>query len=223
MSSPRNPKPVSPLVVDETSQRLAWHMIKRVLVREAMIRTARTSEAYSKVTGRELVACFVNQSKELPDIGRRVDKILRQTGVVYIYFDDGSFVSASVQDPQPATNEEAAVVERIYGTPTKPKSCGCKTAVCKHAMTTVDMVAAVSKGSLLRAMDKDRRDAKNPSMWRFLLENDRPFDLWLLHDVPLGLATVLADFGSRSTRFSDGGQAWGLARRYAEGRPFRRV
>jgi hypothetical protein len=189
---------------------LLWRVAKRLLVREAMVRGSS-----------ERIACLVNDSANLPDIGRRVERIVRRTGTVDIYFDDGSFVTSSVGDPQPTTSEEAAVIERVYGTPTKAKSCGCKHAHCKHAQQTVDMVAAVTDGEMLRAMDVGRRGSESPQMWQYLVEG--PFDLYHLQEVPLGLATLFADLGTRGTRLRDGHQAWVLARKHAEPRPFRRV
>jgi len=162
---------------------------------------------------RNVMACLVNDAQSLPQIGRRVDRIVRQVGKVDIYFDDGSFVSATVSDPQPSTNDEAEVIERVYGVPTKAKSCGCKTAA-----TTVDMVAAVRRGELLGAMDARKRGASDVRFWGFQV--DGPFELYRLEDVPMEMARPLNDF-PRSSRFRNGKQAWQMAKKHA-GRPFKR-
>lgn len=171
---------------------------------------------------RKIMACFLNDAQNLPQIGRRVDRIVRQVGAVDIYFDDGSFVSATVTDPQPSTSDEAAVIERVYGAPTKAKSCGCKKASCEHrrqAAPTVDMVAAVRRGELLGAMDARKRGASDVRFWGFQV--DSPFELYKLEDVPMALARPLNDF-PRSSRFRDGKQAWRIAQKHAQGRPFKR-
>lgn len=171
---------------------------------------------------RKVMACLVNEAQNLPQIGRRVDRIVRQTGVVDIYFDDGSFVSATVKDPQPSTSDEAAVIERVYGVPTKAKSCGCKTAACEHrreATSAVDMVAAVRRGELLGAMDARKRGASDTRFWGFQVEG--PFGLYRLEGVPMELARSLNDF-PRSSRLRDGKHAWRAAQKYAEGRPFKK-
>jgi hypothetical protein len=202
----------------ETKQLALWRVAKKLLVREA----ARGGVPQTTVppedlaVHRVLVACLVNETANLPDIGRRVQSIVRRPGEVDIYFDDDSFVSVSVPDLQPWSNEEAAWAERVLGIPATPHSCGCK-----HAAQTIDMVAAVGNGELLRAMDVGRRDSENPRMWRYLVEG--PFDLFHLQGVPMGLATALADFGTRGTRLQNGHQAWLLARHHAEPHPFRRV
>lgn len=163
---------------------------------------------------RNVVACLVNDAKSLPQIGRRVDRIVRQVGKVDIYFDDGSFVSATVRDPQPSTSDEAAVIERVYGVPTKAKSCGCKT-----ASPSVDMVAAVRRGELLGAMDARKHGASDVRFWGFQV--DGSFELYRLEDVPMSVARPLNDF-PRSSRFRNGRQAWLEAKKYVKGAPFKR-
>lgn len=224
MSASRDPQPVGELA----RKLLLWRMAKRTLLRQAsrdlVLRDASSRPGLGSAAlaeQRVVVACLLNDAQNLPDIGRRVDRIVRRTGTVDIYFDDGSFVSASVTDPQPATSEEAAVIERVYGTPAKPKSCGCKHASCKHAQQTVDMVAAVRGNEMLRAMDVNKRGAHDPRLWRHLVEG--PFDLYVLHDVPMGAARTFADLGARGTHPRSGRQVWQMARRHAEPRPFRRV
>lgn len=163
---------------------------------------------------RRVLACIINSPENVPDIGRRVETVVRRPGQVNIRFDDGSEIGASVDDPGPATNEEAAAVECIYGD--RPRSTGHTAAA-----ETVDMVAAVRDGEMLGAMDVGRRGSQDPRFWK--LHVDAPFDLYMLHDVPLALAVPLADFGTRATRLHDPGQAWVVARRFAEPRPARRV
>jgi len=177
-----------------------------------------------KAAVRKMVACLMNEAGNLPEIGRRVDRVVRRIGTVDIYFDDGSFVSASVIDPQPSTHEEAAVIERVYGTPSKPKSCGCKQASCAHtkqAVPVIDMVAAVFRDELLGAMDIRKRGAKEGRFWSYKIEG--PFELYRLEDVPLPLARELTDFPKRSPRLPNSRQAWRRVREFASGRPFKRV
>lgn len=171
---------------------------------------------------RKVLACLVNDAQNLPQIGRRVDRIVRQTGTADIYFDDGSFVSATVSDPQPRTSDEAAVIESVYGVPTKAKSCGCKKASCVHvANPVINMVGAVRRNELLGAMDVRKRGAKDGRFWSYKI--DGPFELYLLEDVPLDLARALTDFPTRTTRLRNGRHAWTVAQQHAVGRPFKRV
>jgi hypothetical protein len=181
----------------------AWDPIKRAAVRKA---------------------CLVNDAQNLPQIGRRVDSVVRQVGKVDIYFDDGSFVSATVRDPQPSTHEEAAVIERVYGVPTAPRSCGCKKAsdeLVKAASPVVDMVAAVRRNELLGAMDVRKSRARDPYMWSIRVGG--PLELYVLNDVPMALARTLTDFPGRSSKLRNGRQAWALARQHADPRPFKRL
>lgn len=181
-------------------------------------------QSAKKAAVRQKMACLLNDAQNLPQIGRRVERIVRQVGTVDIYFDDGSFVSASVTDPQPSTSDEAAVIERIYGSPAKPKSCGCKHASCEHtktAMPVIDMVAAVWRNELQGAMDIRKRGAKDPRFWSYKV--DGPFELYVLKDVPLDLARELTDFPKRTVRLPNHRQAWNRAREFAQGRPFKRV
>ena len=89
------------------------------------------------------------------------------------------------------------------------------------APVPMDMVAAVRDGEMLGAMDANRRGARDIRFWG--IKTGTPFELYLMHDVPVRDALPLNDFGSRATRFRDGKQAWATARRYAETRPFKRV
>lgn len=89
------------------------------------------------------------------------------------------------------------------------------------AAASVDMVAAVRGGELLGAMDANRRGAGDVRFWG--VKTGTPFDLYRLRDVPVRDAVPLNDFGSRTTRLSGARQAWALARKYAEPRPFKRV
>jgi len=176
-----------------------------------------------KAAVRKMVACLMNDAASLPGIGRRVDRIVRRVGTVDIYFDDGSFVSASVEDPQPRTNEEAAVIESVYGQPAPAKSCGCKKANCIHtaAPPTVDMIAAVrANRELLGARDERKVGVKTPRWWTY--QTDPPFDLWLLRDVPMSLARELTDFPLRAPRLRNPRQGWTIAREFADGSPFQR-
>lgn len=87
--------------------------------------------------------------------------------------------------------------------------------------SSLDMVAAVHDGELLAAMDSNRRGASDVRFWAIKL--GPPFELYRLSNVPMRDALPLNDFGKRVTRFRDGRQAWALARRYADPRPFKRV
>lgn len=174
-----------------------------------------------KAAVRKMVACLMNDAGSLPEIGRRVDRIVRRVGTVDIYFDDGSFVSASVEDPQPRTSEEAAVIESVYGQPAPAKSCGCKHASCKHAAPSVDMVAAVrANRELLGARDARKVGVTTPRWWSY--QTDPPFDLWLLRDVPMSLARELTDFPLRAPRLRNPRQGWAMAQEFAEKGPFQR-
>jgi len=175
-----------------------------------------------KAAVRQVVACLLNDAANLPQIGRRVDRIVRQVGTVDIYFDDGSFVSATVTDPRPSTNEEAAVIESVYGQSAPVKSCGCKKA-CTHkqAGPVIDMVAAVHKNQLLGAMDVRKHGARDPRFWGYKV--DGPFELHKLTDVPMDLARALTDFPTRKGRLRDPRHAWRTVLELAAGRPFKRV
>lgn len=167
---------------------------------------------------RKVLACLINDAANLPEIGRHVERIVRRVGTVDIYFDDGSFVSATVEDPQPRTNEEAEVIESVYGAP--QSGCGCKHANCKHAQQEIEMVAAVYFRELLGARDARKTGAKTPRFWSYLVEG--PFELYMLRDVPINLARDLNDFPSRRTRLHNPRQAWQIAQKYADSRPFGR-
>jgi hypothetical protein len=158
-----------------------------------------------KAAVRRVVACLVNDPESLPQIGRRVERIVRQVGSADIYFDDGSFVSATVSDPQPATHEQQAVVDEIYRT----------------AQPNVDMVAAVDRRDLLGARDARKHGAKSPRFWAQLVEG--PFELFMLRDVPMNLARPLNDFPTRVSRLRNPRQAWDVARKHAEPRSFARL
>jgi len=175
-----------------------------------------------KTAVRKVVACLMNDAANLPQIGRRVDRIVRQVGTADIYFDDGSFVSATVSDPQPRTSEEAAIIESVYGHPAPAKSCGCKQA-CTHkqAVPVIDMVAAVYKNQLLGAMDVRKHGARDPRFWGYKV--DGPFELHKLTDVPMDLARALTDFPTRKGRLRDPRHAWRTVLELAAGRPFKRV
>jgi len=166
-----------------------------------------------KAAVRRVLASIVNRPENLPQVGRRVETVVRRPGSVDIRFDDGSSVGASVDDPEPAPREEATVIDRIYGT--SPKRAATTD------VDTVDMVAAVRDGELLGAMDVGRRGSLDPRFWK--LHVDAPFDLHVLRDVPMSLAVPLADFGTRATRLHDPEQAWVVARRFADPRPVRRL
>lgn len=202
-------------------QSLLWQTAKELLVREAAQAAGFPPRDLRKgAVHRVVVGCMINDPENLPEIGRRVDRIVRTPGSATVYFDDGSWILASVEDPQPATAEEQQVVDQVYGKPAQ-SGCDCKHAHCKHAQQIVDMVAAIRDGALLRAMDVTKRGATEPRMWRYLV--DGPFDLYLLKDVPLNQAMAFADFGVRGSRFRDGKQAWTAAKRHAESRPIQRV
>jgi len=175
-----------------------------------------------KAAVRNVVACLMNDAGSLPQIGRRVERIVRQVGTADIYFDDGSFVSATVSDPQPRTNEEAAVIESVYGQPAPAKSCGCKKA-CTHkqAGPVIDMVAAVHKNELLGAMDVRKYGARDPRFWGYKVSG--PFELHKLIDVPVDMARALTDFPTRMGRLRNPRHAWSMAQSHARGGPFKRV
>lgn len=166
-----------------------------------------------KAAVRRVMACLMNDAASLPGVGRSVDRIVRRVGTVDIYFDDGSFVSAQVEDPQPQTG---GVV------PKKPGGCGCRQASCEHvAAPEVDLVAAVRGGELLGAVDARKRGADDLRYWRLKVEP--PFDLHHLSGVPMAVAVPLTDIGTRSARIRDGRQGWRMARKFAPGRPFKRL
>jgi len=169
-----------------------------------------------KAAVRHAVACLVNDAGSLPGIGRRVERVVRQVGTVDIYFDDGSFVSATVDDPQPSTNEEQAVVDQVYGDLPRGPAMGHT-----GAGPEVDMVAAVRGAEMLAAADARKRGALDPRYWR--LRTEGPFDLYRLRGVPMREAVLFSDVGTRTSRLRSARQAWTMARRHADPRPFQRV
>jgi hypothetical protein len=162
-----------------------------------------------KAAVRKAIACLMNDATSLPQIGRRVERIVRQVGTADIYFDDGSFVSAQVEDPQQQSSSPGG-------------GCGCKHASCIHtAAPTVDMVAAVrANRELLGARDARKVGVRTPRWWTY--QTDPPFDLWILRDVPMGLARELADFPLRAPRLRNPRQGWSMAQEFAENGPFQR-
>jgi len=168
-----------------------------------------------KAAVRKAIACLVNDAESLPQIGRRVERIVRQVGKADIYFDDGSFVSADVDDPQPATNVEQAVIDQVYGGAPRGPSMG-HTA----ASNEVDMVAVVRGPELVGASDARKSGAKDPRFWR--LKVDGPFDLYQLRGVPMGEAILLSDIGTRASRIRNPREGWTRARKFADPRPFKR-
>lgn len=151
------------------------------------------------------ISCVLNESENLPTIGNTVERIVRQLGLVDIYFEDGSFVSAKVLEKAPGIN-------------TKPTTgCGCQ----KEASASISMVAAVHKGELLGAMDERKNKAKDPKFWSFKI--DGPFELYLLKKVPMEIAEHLTDFPSRASRFKNPKHAWTEARKFSIGNPFKKI
>lgn len=161
-----------------------------------------------KTAVRTVIACLVNDAANLPQIGRRVERIVRRVGTADIYFDDGSFVSATVSDPP------------LDG---QPKSCGCKKACfhAKKAVPVIDMVAAVYKNELLGTMDIRKHGARDSRFWGYKV--DGPFELFRLTDVPLGLARALTDFPTRMGPLRSPRHAWSIAQDHVDGRAFKRL
>ena len=177
------------------------------------------NENINKQAVRQALACLMNDADNLPGIGRRVERVVRQVGTADIYFDDGSWVSATVEDPQPRTSDEQAVVDAIYNQGGRC-SGGCGGRCSKHAkLETVDMIAATRGDEFLGAVDSNKAGARSPYYWK--VKVDTPFDLWLLRRVPLDLAEQLADFGLPSSRLRRGRDVWRKVRRYAAPRPFK--
>lgn len=148
-------------------------------------------------------ACLMNDPNNLPEIGRVVERIVRQMGTADIYFDDGSFASVQVEQPGEAQT-----------------GCGCQAKTA--AEVTVDLVAAVRDQELLGTKDVSRMGAKDPGVW-MISGVHGPFGLYLLKNVPLGVAEPLVDFGTRASRIKDGKKIWRLAKKYADPNPFKKV
>lgn len=91
----------------------------------------------------------------------------------------------------------------------------------KLAKHDIDMVAAIRGRALLGAMDINRRGAKDVRFWA--IKVGVPFDLYLMHDVPVRDAKLFVDFGSNISRLKNGKQAWYMAQKYLESHPFKRV
>lgn len=159
-----------------------------------------------KAAVRQVLGCMMNDAANLPQVGRKINRIVQQQGTVDIYFEDGSFVSAQVTDPlEPQTG------------------CGCKKAHCAHtkeAAPTIDMVAAVWKNELLGAMDVRKHGAKDMRFWGARV--DPPFELYMLKDVPMDLARPLNDFPVRASRLQGPRKAWSIARQHADNRSFKK-
>jgi len=210
-----------------TWQRALWRIAKGVLVQLALNQKDKPQEADLEVDGEEMdtdwdepatdwmtakkaavrraIACLLNDAASLPEIGRRVERIVYRTGTVDIYFDDGSFVSAQVEDPQQPVTESP---------------CGCGP-LRKHAVPTVDMVAAVRPNKeLLGAQDARKIGVKTTRWWGYQI--DPPFDLWLLREVPMNLARDLTDFPNRVTHLRNPRHAWDVAQEFADKGPFQR-
>lgn len=162
-----------------------------------------------KAAVRQAIACLMNDAQSLPGVGRRVERVVRQVGTADIYFDDGSFVSAQVEDVPPS------------GVSPKKPGCGCKHAHCKHASQGVDLVAAVHRGELLGAVDARKHGAGDLRYWQAKIEP--PFELHRLSDVPMRLAIPFTDIGTRSARIRSGKQGWHMAREFVSGRPFKQL
>jgi hypothetical protein len=157
-----------------------------------------------KAAVRRFMACNMNEVGDLPAVGARVTRIVLQEGVGHLYFEDGSFVAFSHEDLMPKEGPPCGSHSRAAAFP-----------------AAVDMVAAVRGNELLGAMDARRRGARDVRFWA--VQVGSPFDLFELRGVPMREATLLNDFGSRSTRLPDGRRAWALGRRFADSRPFRRA
>lgn len=241
MSSPDDQELLAPPLGVEERDRLAdeglisvspeqwgchvWRLVTRELVAEAMRRDKgleqpgaadveddgtdesaadwmNAKRAAVRAAVRTVMGAFINDTCRLPAIGARTERIELQEGMGRVFFEDGTTISFSINDLRPKQSEPP-----------------CHLVMA--APESVDMVAAVRDGELLGAMDVNRRGARDVRFWG--IKAGTPFELYVLHDVPMWDATVLADFGSRITRIRDGRRAWGLARRYAESHPFKRV
>jgi hypothetical protein len=148
-------------------------------------------------------ACLLNDPTNLPSVGNAVERMVQNDNELDIYFDDGSWVSAKVEQPTGGCGCGG--------------SCSTKTA----AEEAVDLIAAVRNDEFLGAKDSTSMGAKDASVWQFSV--DPPFDLYLLKNVPLDLAEQLVDFGTPAGRLRDGKKVWRMARKYAASRPFKRV
>jgi len=148
-------------------------------------------------------ACLLNDKENLPNIGRVVERIVRQVGTADIYFDDGSFASVQVEEPGEAK-----------------EGCGCQSKSASEV--TVDLVAAVRDQELMGVKDATRMGAKDPGVW-MISGVEGPFGLYMLKNVPLGVAEPLVDFGTRASRIKDGKKVWRLAKKYAAPNPFKKV
>ena len=91
----------------------------------------------------------------------------------------------------------------------------------KQAKQEIDMVAAMRGRTFLGAMDINRRGSKDVRFWA--IKVGVPFDLYLMHDVPMRDAKLFIDFGSNISRLKNGKQAWHLAQKYTDSHPFKRV
>lgn len=160
---------------------------------------------------KRVMASLVNEPDNLPEIGRRVDRVVRQVGTADIYFDDGSWVSANVDDPQPDTSDEAAVIEKVYGKPSGACPCGYK------ASALPPLVAALREDELLGVVDARTRGATDPSLWRLRLEP--PFDLHVVR----GAKVPPGSFKIRSASVEDRRRLWVLLREHVKPRPLARV
>jgi hypothetical protein len=154
-------------------------------------------------------ACLVNDPSHLPLIGNVVERMVTTPAGVDIYFDNGAWVSASVEDDEPQTGG-CGCGGSCGG------NCSCKTA----AEATVDLVAAVRGEDLLGAKDSTQMGAKDLGVWMFT-GHEAPFGLYRLSGVPLRLAEELVDFGTRSSRLKNGKAVWKLVKQYAGPRPFK--
>jgi hypothetical protein len=155
-------------------------------------------------------ACLLNDPMNLPSVGNAVERMVQNDNELDIYFDDGSWVSAKLEKPSGGCGCGG--------------SCGCGGACSTKtaAEDMVDLVAVVRDGEFLGAKDANRMGAKDAAVWQFS-GIDRPFDLYLLKNVPLMVAEPLVDFGTPAGRLRDGKKAWRMARKYAGSRPFKRV
>jgi hypothetical protein len=160
-------------------------------------------------------ACLANDPMNLPSIGRSVDRMVTNAQGVDIYFDDGSWVSASVD--QPGEDEEGGC--GCGGDCGGSCGCGGKTAAGE---ATVDLVAAVRGNELLGAKDSSQMGAKTPGVWMFS-GAEAPFGLFMLSGVPLKTAEQVVDFGTRGGRLKDGNAVWKLIKRYSARSPFKAV
>jgi len=156
-------------------------------------------------------ACLINDPSNLPLIGNVVERMVTTAAGVDIYFDNGAWVSASVEDDEPKTGG-CGCGGSCGG------NCSCKTA----AEVTVDLVAPVRGAEFLGAQDSTRMGSKDPGVWMFS-GKEAPFGLYMLKSVPLRLAEQLVDFGTPSSRLKNGKAVWKLVKQYAAPRPFKSV